>query len=135
MRTGVILGLVAVVLLGPLPTGTIATPHPLSVLRQPVATTLFAARCIVPEGLGNLLAVTTMGNIVVRAWDRNYDGQKDAETYSELIGGPNRERPFPFKFIFDLDFDGTPDTKYLDIAGDGRCEDMKKYPMTPQQES
>ena len=130
------LGLVAALLLSVPPLGgSPATPHSLSDLRRPVAVTRFAASCLAPDGLGNLLGVTVMGNVVVRSWDRNLDGQRDAETYSELIGGPNRERPFPFKFIFDTDFDGVPDAKYLDIAGDGRCEDIKRYPMTPQQES
>lgn len=89
----------------------------------------YGATCIIASGFGNLLETRTVNGEVVRSFDRNHDGERDAETYSELIGGPNRERPFPYKFLIDDDFDGIPDRKFIDFSGDGRCEDIKQIPM------
>lgn len=126
------LRLIMLVLIGALcATGALA--RSLSELPKTVkADTRWGPTCLVPDGLGNLLRTEIVEGVVIRAWDRDRDGVQDAETQTELIGGPNRERPFPHAYLLDSDFDGTPDQKFMDVAGDGRCEDLHEIPVRNQ---
>lgn len=110
---------------------TTAFPSSIADLRHSnTAKPPYAFSCIISTGTGNLLQTELIDRVVVRAFDRDFDGQRDLETYTEVIGGPNTERPFPYLYLLDDDGDEKPDRKFIDLQGNGRCEDIREIPLT-----
>ena len=79
----------------------------------------FAAECVIGEQKKVLLDSYKSWSGTILQYDRNGDGRLD---YQERM--PLR-KPFPDKFWIDTDFNGEPDRVVIDVAGDGRCEDMR----------
>jgi hypothetical protein len=65
-----------------------------------------------------------IGHVEV-GFDRNGDGKVDYVEFYEKIGA-DRLRPFPFKLVVSAYFDNRADKIVIDIAGDGRCEDLRQ---------
>ena len=86
--------------------------------------------------------VTFANGLVDEHYDRNDDGMTDIHALSYLIeptdlDGLVPHQPNPILWQVDLDFDGEIDKVYIDIYGEGRCEDIKLYldrnlPLPPE---
>lgn len=91
-------------------------------MREPAA-----AECLLGKGVhASLLRSdrTAVDGILVQ-YDRNRDGRTDFQEAYELVSG-GVPRPFPYKYWIDEHFNGTFNRVVSDIAGDGRCQDMRE---------
>jgi len=60
--------------------------------------------------------------------DRNHDGNMDMLTIHDMRG--NSVHRFPRYYVYDKDFDGKPDTAFVDEMGNGICGEMR--PINPK---
>ena len=81
--------------------------------------------CLVKEkgSFINLQSVSD-GDIEI-SYDRNGDELSDLIEVYERVG-LHTYRPFPYKVLLDIDYDGTYDVVWMDGQGDGRCQDLKQ---------
>lgn len=90
---------------------------------------LFA--CHVPQRSAKILMFNQMTlhgqTIHMMRLDRNYDGGIDmALIFDDRNGQPST---FPHYYVYDLNFDGTPDKAYRDVNGNGVCQEMEEVPV------
>ena len=65
---------------------------------------------------------------VALALDRNHDGAMDMLTIHDVRG--QTVHKFPRYYVYDKDFDGKPDTAFVDEMGNGICGEMR--PINPK---
>ena len=75
---------------------------------------------------------TLTNGLLAEHYDRNGDGLVDIHVYSAITGfmddnGYVPHKAFPIFWHVDLDFNGKVDKVYVDIHGEGRCDDIVLY--------
>ena len=77
----------------------------------------------VPTDTVVLIGAAILGNgLVAEYYDRNADGKADVISYS--FKTKKGHQPFPVYYEVDLDYDTFPDKRYIDVRGNGRCENI-----------
>lgn len=80
-------------------------------------------------------SVGQWGQYIQVAYDRNGDGKPDYAEWYEVIyvkNGKPRLKPFPFRYIVSDYKDDVVDHVYLDVQGNGRCEDLRELGKEPE---
>lgn len=89
--------------------------------------------CHVPEKSAKVLFVKPDNldsrAVLIYGVDRNYDGSLDALFIHETTAD-GKKQPFPHYYVYDTDYDGIPDTAFVDEHGNGLCTQMREVPVT-----
>ena len=104
---------------------------------------LYCSNNIKIEHVTKLDEETLQNGLLDEHYDRNGDRIADIHALSSITGAmdlesglvPHREHPIFWQV--DLDFNGLIDIIYVDIHGEGRCDDIKPYldlnaPLLPE---